>query len=86
MEKSITVNLNEITAAQKFCAVTEKSEADVKAHSHNYVVNGKSIMGLFSLDLSQPIQISISHQKEQVIDDLIHDILLALVKPETKAE
>lgn len=74
MEKSIMVNLNEITAAQKFCAITERSEADVKAHSHNYVVNGKSIMGLFSLDLSHPILISISHESTNVVENLINEI------------
>lgn len=52
---SIVVNLNEVGKTQKFVSEMMKLEGDVDLVRGKYVVNAKSIMGLFSLDLSIPV-------------------------------
>lgn len=52
---SVVVNLNEVGKAQKFVSEMMKLEGDVDLVRGKYVVNAKSIMGLFSLDLSIPV-------------------------------
>lgn len=52
---SAVVNLNEVGKAQKFVSEMMKLEGDVDLVRGKYVVNAKSIMGLFSLDLSIPV-------------------------------
>lgn len=53
------VLLNEVKNVQGFikAATNIMSEVDVK--SGHYVLDGKSIMGLYSLDLSKPIEVEV---------------------------
>lgn len=54
------ISLNDIKKVKEFIAITSKYECDIDAISVKYprnVVDAKSILGLFSLDLSSPIRI-----------------------------
>ena len=53
----ISVNLNRITDISKFVAVVSKCRDDVVVRSGRFAVNAKSIMGLFSLDLTNPLTV-----------------------------
>lgn len=55
----MTIKLNTIEDVYKFIDVAIKSVSDVCVKQKYYTVNGKSILGLFSLDLTQPIQLFI---------------------------
>ena len=59
MQKNFILNLNSISKIQSFVNDVLKFEADVDVVSGRYVIDAKSIMGLFSLDLSKPIEIKI---------------------------
>ena len=80
MQKNIQINLNMVESIKNFSAIAERTEADVKALSGDYVVNGKSIMGLFSLNLSEPVTIRVSHEDESVVNRFVFDIKKALCK------
>lgn len=56
---SMYVNLNKINDFKEFVNITARINGDVIVSSNNYTVDGKSIMGLMSLDLSKPIKIEI---------------------------
>ena len=43
----------------RFINTTYSMDCDLNLTSGKYVVNGKSIMGIFSLDLSKPIEVNI---------------------------
>ena len=60
MKFESTVNLNTIDKVKAFCAVTTTFDGDVTLHSGKYIIDGKSIMGIFSLDLSKPIDIIVT--------------------------
>lgn len=50
-----TIMLNSIDDVRSFVNLANEKDYDIELVSGKYVVNGKSIMGVFSLDLTQPI-------------------------------
>ena len=57
--KEILVKLNSTTDIKDFVELTNVCEGNVTVYSGKYVVDGKSVMGIFSLDLSTPIKVEI---------------------------
>ncbi len=53
----ITVFLNRIVDVQDFISLVSKCDDDVTIGSGRFAVNAKSIMGIFSLDLSKPLKV-----------------------------
>lgn len=51
--------LSDIEAVKKFVSFANKFDFPVNIVSGKYVINGKSIMGIFGLDLSQPIKVEV---------------------------
>ena len=51
--------LPDIEAVKKFVFFANQYEFPVTLISGKYIINGKSIMGIFGLDLSQPLQIEV---------------------------
>ena len=56
--KSIEIRLSTIADVRDFVNTVAKSDIDVDLKSGRYVVDGKSIMGIFSLDLLSPITLT----------------------------
>ena len=50
------VLLNTIEKVKKFVGITTDFETDVSLISGRYVIDAKSIVGIFSLNLSKPIE------------------------------
>ncbi|MCL2838070.1 MAG: HPr family phosphocarrier protein [Oscillospiraceae bacterium] len=57
--KTLEVTLGSINDVKDFVNAVSKYEHDVDLTSGRYVVDAKSIMGIFSLDLSKPIKVEI---------------------------
>ncbi|MEE1043714.1 MAG: HPr family phosphocarrier protein [Clostridia bacterium] len=57
--KSFNIMLDSINKVKAFVNIVAKCDYDVDLTSGRYVVDAKSIMGIFSLDLSKPIKIDI---------------------------
>ncbi len=55
IEKNIIL-LNNLDSVKKFVSYALEKDYDIDLCSGKYVVNGKSIMGVFSLDLTKPIR------------------------------
>ena len=53
----VKIMLDSIAAVKKFVSVVSMYDFDVDLASGRYAVDAKSIMGIFSLDLSNPIQL-----------------------------
>ena len=53
------IKLNSITDVKEFVNITFKAENDVELICGKYHIDGKSIMGIFSLDLSKPIDLNV---------------------------
>ncbi len=50
-----TIMLKNFEAVKKFVDIANTKDYDIELLSGKYVVNAKSIMGVFSLDLTKPI-------------------------------
>ena len=56
--KSVKIRLSTIADVRDFVNILAKTEIDIDLSSGRYVVDGKSIMGIFSLDLLSPITLT----------------------------
>lgn len=63
------VKINEINKIKQICEVCNQFVDNVYAISDNYRVNAKSILGLFSLDLSKEVELVIDSYKDSVVSD-----------------
>jgi len=61
---SENVLLNTINDVKKFVNIVCKYDFEVDLTSGRYVIDAKSIMGIFSLDLSKPIKIEARCEKD----------------------
>ena len=55
--KVIKTKLDNIQEIKKLCSIASINKGDVTVQSDKYIVNAKSLMGLFSLDLSKEVEI-----------------------------
>ena len=55
--KSVKISLSSIEAVRNFVEIVRKFNEEIDLSSGRYVVDAKSIMGIFSLDLSKPIEV-----------------------------
>ncbi len=67
--RTVTVNLKEVEAVKKFVQEASASLCKVTAVSADFKVDAKSIMGMFSLNLSKPVEIQFSCEKEEATDE-----------------
>ena len=58
-----TVRLSQIDDVKKFVNTIMRFDFDIDLKSGRYAVDAKSIMGIFSLDLSKPIEL-IAHTED----------------------
>lgn len=57
--KNFNIMLHSINDVKTFVNSVNKYDFDVDLTSGRYVVDAKSIMGIFSLDLSKPIKVEV---------------------------
>ncbi len=62
--KTVQISLNSIDKVKSFVNEITKYDFDFDLISGRYVIDAKSIMGIFSLDLSKPIQLNIHVEDE----------------------
>ena len=72
--KTVKISLNSIDKVKSFVKDITKFDNDFDLVSGRYVIDAKSIMGIFSLDLSKPIDLSI-HAEDNL------DSILEVLKP-----
>lgn len=70
--KTVTISLNSIDKVKSFVNDVTKFDSDFDLVSGRYVIDAKSIMGIFSLDLSKSIDLNI-HSEENI--DAILEVL-----------
>ena len=67
--KTVQISLNSIDKVKSFVNEITKFDNDFDLVSGRYVIDAKSIMGIFSLDLSKPIELNI--HAEGNADDIL---------------
>ena len=72
--KTVKISLNSIDKVKAFVNEITKFDTDFDLVSGRYVIDAKSIMGIFSLDLSKPIDLNV-HAQDKL------DAILAVLAP-----
>ena len=72
--KTLKISLNSIDKVKAFVNEISKFDCDFDLVSGRYVIDAKSIMGIFSLDLSKPIELAIHSEANT-------DEILEVIKP-----
>ena len=62
--KTVQISLNSIGKVKSFVNAISQFEHDFDLISGRYVIDAKSIMGIFSLDLSKPITLNVHAEEE----------------------
>lgn len=57
--KSVKIELKMTSDVKKFVDIVQAYTYDIDLKSNKYVVDAKSILGIFSLDLAKPITVEI---------------------------
>ncbi|BBF43272.1 hypothetical protein lbkm_1959 [Lachnospiraceae bacterium KM106-2] len=70
--KTVQISLNSIDKVKSFVNDVTKFDAEFDLVSGRYVIDAKSIMGIFSLDLSKPIDLNIHAEEnaDQILEKL----------------
>ena len=72
--KTVRVCLDSIDKVKGFVNDISRFNTDFDLISGRYVIDAKSIMGIFSLDLSKPIELTI-HESDEI------DEILKIIQP-----
>lgn len=75
--KSVEIRLSTIADVRDFVNIVSATDIDVDLSSGRYIVDGKSIMGIFSLDLLSPIKLT-AHSDDT--DDLFKALDKFIIK------
>ena len=68
--KTVQISLNSIDKVKSFVNIITQFNCDFDLISGRYVIDAKSIMGIFSLDLSKPIDLAI-HANAPHLDEIM---------------
>lgn len=74
--KSVKISLSSIEAVRNFVEVVRKFNEEIDLSSGRYVVDAKSIMGIFSLDLLNPITLTVHSDDCDKIFDALKDFII----------
>jgi phosphotransferase system HPr-like phosphotransfer protein len=67
---SIKVNLDSVNKVKEFVEITGKFPEDLDLAHGKYVIDAKSLMGIFSLDLSKPLDLTINSDDEDRVEEI----------------
>lgn len=67
--KTVQISLNSIDKVKAFVNTVTQFDYDFDLISGRYTIDAKSIMGIFSLDLSKPIDLNIHSEND--VDEIL---------------
>lgn len=68
------LNLNTIDKVKRFSNIVLTYESDIDAIRGRYIIDAKSIIGLFTIDLSKPVEIKIHSQDVEELERFENDM------------
>ena len=69
--QSVKISLNSIDKVKSFVNTISQFDCDFDLLSGRYVIDAKSIMGIFSLDLAHPIELRIHSEDSEFFNDIL---------------
>ena len=65
--RTVLVNINSIEKVKSFVNTVSTYDAEFDLISGRFIIDAKSIMGIFSLDLSKPLTLNIYNDDDNTI-------------------
>lgn len=72
--KEVNIRLNTVNDVKMFVSEVMKYNCNFDIISDRYIVDAKSIMGIFSVDLSKPLILRIDSENDREITEIEHGI------------
>ena len=69
-----TILLNTVDKIKDFVKITTRYACEFDLVSGRYIVDGKSIMGIFALDSSRPLELRILSDDDRVLTNIREEI------------
>lgn len=67
---TVKIRIDSVEKVKKFCSVISKEGVDCELVEGVHIIDAKSIMGIFSLDLAKPIQLNIHSDDREILSKL----------------
>ena len=77
--KAVDISLNSIDKVKTFVNLINRFDYDFDLVSGRYVIDAKSIMGIFSLDLSKPVNVQIHSDARKADAEALAEALQVFV-------
>ena len=77
--ENVYVSLSSPEIVQRFVETLTRLEGDFDLISGKYILDGRSLMGIFSLDITKPIQLRVHNNSEENMDAL-HPFMVGSMK------
>ena len=77
--KTLKISLNSIDKVKTFVNEINQFSGEFDLVSGRYVIDAKSIMGIFSLDISKPIDLNI-HAEGDELDEIVEKLAAYIVE------
>ena len=74
--KKVKIRLQTIPQVQSFINTVSRFTSDADLSSGKYVVDAKSIMGIFSLNLMQPVTLTVEGTDENELIEEVKDLIV----------
>ena len=71
-EKILLASVNDV---KDFVSAVTTANCDIDIAADRYVIDAKSIMGIFSLDLSRPLILNADTEDEQLVKERFADFI-----------
>lgn len=65
------IRLNGVNDVSRFVQAAERCDYDVDVFYNHYIVDAKSLMGVLSLDLTQPLTVRYNHDSDSRFDKVL---------------
>lgn len=74
--QTFNIMLKSINEVKDFVNLVNRYDFDVDLSSGRYIVDAKSIMGIFSLDLSKPIRVDVHSDNSSEFYNEVRDFII----------
>lgn len=68
----VRILLKNMDNVEKFVEITNKFNFDIDVIGEKKIVNGKSVLGLLTLDLTSPLSVTLNTNKSNEINEFIN--------------
>jgi phosphotransferase system HPr-like phosphotransfer protein len=67
---TVKILIDSVEKVKKLTSIISKESADCEIVEGVHIIDAKSIMGIFSIDLTKPVQLNIHSDNKDILDKL----------------